>query len=189
MARKRTDFIVIHCAATKPSMDIGRKEIDRWHRANGWRMVGYHFIVRRDGTIEGGREIQDQGAHARGYNHKSIGICMVGGIGEDGQPEDNFTDAQYKALVTLLSTLRKQYPDTKIIGHNEISRKACPSFDVQAKLPSWNLEQPSEEPDLVDDEATNIAKALKERNYLAPGVALKIVSWVIRSGWHITSKT
>ena len=71
------------------------------------------------------------GAHAAGYNHKSIGVCMVGGMADDLSAEDNFTDHQWTALKDLIKQLKVDYPDADIIGHNEISKKECPSFDVQ----------------------------------------------------------
>ena len=90
--RGSTEYIVIHCSATKPSMDIGLREIRDWHvKDNGWRDVGYHFIIRRNGEVELGRNIKDTAAHAAGYNHKSIGIAMVGGMAEDDSTENNFT--------------------------------------------------------------------------------------------------
>lgn len=140
MPRKTTDLIVVHCSATKPTMDVGVKEIDRWHRARGFLEIGYHYIIRRDGSLETGRNIDDAGAHARGYNHRSIGVCMVGGVHETKMqgrwpaPDDNFTEDQWTTLEDLLKNLRNDYPEISIIGHNEISSKACPSFDVQEYL-------------------------------------------------------
>ena len=130
--RNITDYIVIHCAATKASMDIGLTEIRRWHvKDNGWRDVGYHYIIRRNGEVELGRSIRDTGAHAAGYNHKSVSVCMVGGMAEDNSAENNFTPHQWVALIMEVKKLSETYPDAKIIGHNEISKKECPSFDVQ----------------------------------------------------------
>ena len=130
--RKSTESIVIHCSATKPTMDIGLNEIRKWHvKDNGWRDVGYHYIVRRNGEVELGRNIKDTAAHAAGYNHKSIGIAMVGGMAEDDSTENNFTDKQWMALLDLVKTQLTNYPDAKIIGHNEISEKDCPAFNVQ----------------------------------------------------------
>src|SRR5690606_114532 len=74
------NLLVIHCAATTPLMDIGAKEIDVWHKQRGWSKIGYHFVIRRNGVIEKGRDISEVGAHVEGYNKNSIGICMVGGI-------------------------------------------------------------------------------------------------------------
>jgi len=128
--RKIHSFI-IHCAATKPSMDIGVKDIDRWHRARGWLKVGYHFVIKRDGTLEEGRNVNEVGAHAKGHNTYSIGICLAGGIDEEGNSEDNFTDEQKRMLCTLLYSLRIDYPNARTIGHNEISSKECPCFDIQ----------------------------------------------------------
>lgn len=132
--RTSTEYIVVHCSATHPGMDIGRDEIDRWHKDRGWSGIGYHYVIRRDGILESGRRIGAKGAHARGYNHKSVGVCMVGGVDRYNDPQDNFTDRQWNQLRTTLSELRAAFPDAKIIGHNEISAKACPSFDVQVWL-------------------------------------------------------
>ena len=81
--------------------------------------------------IENGRDLRDSGAHAAGYNHKSVGVCLVGGMADDNSAENNFTDQQWTALVTLIKELKIEYPDADIIGHNEISQKECPSFNVQ----------------------------------------------------------
>jgi len=131
--RKSTDYIIIHCAATPPSMDIGFREIDQWHRARGFLMCGYHFIITREGTVQTGRPLMDPGAHARGYNNRSIGICLVGGVSEEDLkvPEDNFTFEQYDSLRVLHKMLSSQFEGASWIGHNEVSSKECPSFDVQ----------------------------------------------------------
>ena len=118
-------------------MDIGLTEIRKWHvQDNGWRDVGYHYIIRRNGEVELGRSIRDTGAHAAGYNHKSVSVCMVGGMAEDNSAENNFTPHQWVALIIEIKKLSEMYPDAKIIGHNEISEKECPSFDVQ----KWKAE-------------------------------------------------
>lgn len=135
--RAKTDYIVVHCAATKPSQDIGLAEIDRWHRAQGWNGAGYHFVIRRDGTTEFGRPENTIGAHVEGYNSTSVGICMVGGIAEaDGKPEDNFTKEQMLTLLVLLKGLQKVYPKAIVQGHRDFPgvKKACPSFDVKKWL-------------------------------------------------------
>ena len=130
--RSSTEYLVIHCSATKPSMDIGLREIKRWHvDDNGWRDVGYHYIIRRNGEVELGRSNRDTGAHAAGYNHKSISLCMVGGMAEDNSAENNFTAQQWTALLDLVKQIKVDYPEANVIGHNEISEKECPSFDVQ----------------------------------------------------------
>ena len=131
-ARKTTTKIIIHCAATKPSMDIGLAEIDRWHRSRGWLKVGYHYIIRRDGTVEKGRSHEVIGAHAKGHNATSVGVCLVGGVDDANKPEDNFTPEQWGALEELVNLLVEEYPMVSVIGHNEVdSNKECPSFDVQ----------------------------------------------------------
>ena len=125
--------IIIHCSATPATMDIGAKEIRVWHvKENGWSDIGYHEIVCRSGLIEAGRPHTKSGAHARGHNKHSVGVCVVGGIDSSGKPVFNFTANQILSLISLVNGLKKKYPNAKVIGHNEISAKACPSFDVQA---------------------------------------------------------
>ena len=86
--RASTDYIVIHCSATKPSMDIGAEIIKDWHvNERGWRDIGYHKVIKRNGDVEDGRDIRDSGAHAAGYNSKSVGLCMGGGMAEDNSAE------------------------------------------------------------------------------------------------------
>lgn len=134
--RKSTEYIIIHCTASKPSMDVDVATIDRWHRERGFLSCGYNFVLKRDGTKEVARSLMEAGAHAKGYNHKSIGIVMAGGVAEVDVtiPENNFTNEQWATLYNLITDLKEQFPDAKVIGHNEISNKACPSFDVQAWL-------------------------------------------------------
>ncbi|MEJ3666500.1 peptidoglycan recognition protein family protein [Stutzerimonas stutzeri] len=137
--RTATKYIVVHCAATKPTMDIGLREIRQWHRQQGWLDVGYHFIIRRDGTVENGRPQDVVGSHVKGHNSESLGICMAGGIDASGKPENNFTPEQFASLSSLLWALRAgreaPYPGAKVVGHRELDPgKACPSFDVQAWL-------------------------------------------------------
>lgn len=121
-------------------MDIGFKEINLWHQKKGYfctlpdgKMIfcGYHYIIRRDGTVETGRPIEKAGAHAAGHNADSIGICLVGGLSEKNRPECNFTAEQWATLNDLVKTLEKKFPNLKIIGHSEVANKACPCFDVQ----------------------------------------------------------
>ena len=128
--RKETTEIIIHCAATKPSMKVDATVIDRWHRERGWLKIGYHYVINRDGSIEIGRNEDTVGAHARGHNATSVGICMVGGLSEEGKPEDNFTDNQWQMLTRLVDGLTSKYPEAEVIGHNNVSSKDCPCFDV-----------------------------------------------------------
>lgn len=138
--RSKTDYIVIHCSATPPDMDIGREEITKWHKARGFREIGYHFVIRRNGGVERGRWVLIPGAHVKGYNSVSVGVCMVGGVDSDMKPEDNFTGDQWGALLDVVSTLKGDFPEAKIVGHTELdSGKACPSFDVQQWVKRVNL--------------------------------------------------
>lgn len=127
-------FLVVHCSATPPKVDVGVKEIDRWHRDRGFLKIGYHFVIRRDGTVEPGRELDERGAHVEDHNHESIGICMVGGVDAKMRPANNFTVQQFAALTVLLRKLKDTaYPDAVVQGHRDFPgvAKACPSFDVK----------------------------------------------------------
>jgi len=130
--RTKTDTIVIHCAATKPSMDIGYDEIRKWHvEDNGWDDVGYHYIIKRDGTLQTGRDESMVGSHARQVNGTSLGICLVGGVDDNNDWENNFNDEQFETLKTIVLKLKDKYQIEKIIGHYEVDDvKKCPSFDV-----------------------------------------------------------
>lgn len=128
--RKETNAIFVHCSATKPSMDIGVREIRQWHKEKGWLDIGYHFVIRRDGTVEEGRAIEAVGSHVQGYNSDSVGVCLVGGIDAKGNFEANFTPEQMNALRSLLVTLQVMYPKASIRAHHDVAPKACPSFNL-----------------------------------------------------------
>lgn len=128
---RRIDKIIIHCSATKPSMDIGVAEITKWHLDRGFQAVGYHYIIRRGGQIENGRPKDRAGAHTQGHNATSLGVCMVGGVDANMQPAENFTKAQWKTLERLIRILKADHPNATVHGHREFAAKACPSFDVQ----------------------------------------------------------
>lgn len=126
--------IIIHCSATKPSMDIGVDTIRDWHvNGNGWDDIGYHYVIRRDGTVETGRDLSVSGAHAAGYNLDSVGICVAGGINQSGKSEFNFTGTQMAQLEHVVNMLCNTYnlPESAVMGHNEVSKKDCPCFDVR----------------------------------------------------------
>lgn len=135
--RSKTEYIVIHCADTYETMDIGADEIRKWHvEERGWSDIGYHKVIRRDGTVESGRDIGVSGAHAAGYNSVSIGICLVGGRGQDDEAEDNFTPQQWESLEELVEQLQASYPDAEVLGHRDLPdvQKQCPAFDVRSWL-------------------------------------------------------
>lgn len=122
-------------------MDIGVKEIRRWHKNKGWADIGYHAVIRRNGTIELGRPWHVKGAHARGHNHNTIGICLIGGIDAYKRPVANFTAAQEQSLALLVAGLKTVYKVNKVIGHNDLTdRKACPSFNVAQWLEGQTIQ-------------------------------------------------
>lgn len=128
--------IVVHCTATREGQAFGASDIDAWHRQRGWTGIGYHFVVKLDGTIEAGRPIAKIGAHVAGFNTNSIGIVYVGGVASDGKtPKDTRTPAQKAALHDLIDVLKLRYPRAEVLGHRDFPgvAKACPSFDARAE--------------------------------------------------------
>jgi len=126
-------YIAIHCSASKPSMTVDIERIRKWHLKRGFSDVGYHFYIRQDGRIELGRPIERTGAHVKGYNSVSIGVCYEGGVDEHMKATDTRTVKQIDTMYTLLKVLGSLYPKAKIQGHKDFPavNKACPSFDVK----------------------------------------------------------
>lgn len=141
MANRKYTRIVVHCSDTPASMDVGVKEIRQWHtlpppRGRGWKDIGYQYVIRRNGTVELGRDtdhdgssLDEIGAHVAGYNASSVGVCLVGGKGGF-----NFTFRQLTVLMQLIEDLKEEVPTIEeVVGHRDLdSGKACPQFDISA---------------------------------------------------------
>ena len=129
-------LIVVHCSAVKPDQLSSAAQIDSWHRERGFHLgIGYHYVIRRDGTIEPGRPEWMIGAHCHvkghHYNSHSIGICYEGGLDARGQPDDTRTAAQKATMRQLLEDLHQRYPRALIVGHRDLSHdRDCPCFDA-----------------------------------------------------------
>ena len=138
--REYTDLIVVHCADTKPSMDhVNEDEIRQWHLDRGWSDAGYNIVIPRKpkdddhGLIEIARPLDARGAHVANYNHRALGICLVGGMSETGGPDDNFLPEQMMALVIAIRFCLAYAPTARVVGHHTLDpRKTCPNFDVRA---------------------------------------------------------
>ncbi|NVD05374.1 lysozyme [Vibrio sp. JPW-9-11-11] len=128
--------ITVHCSVRPPSQAIGVEAIRKWHLAKGWRDVGYHYVITRQGDIEQGRSLHQIGAHVSGHNRGNIGICLVGGCDEHNQPQDNFTLAQRKALFELIARLQALFSiaDEQVQPHHYWANKACPVMVIQPQL-------------------------------------------------------
>ncbi len=126
--RKHTDVLIVHCADTPPGMDLTVDMIDRWHKAKGWDGIGYHYLVKADGNVLEGRQEDEVGAHVKGFNSVSVGICLEGGHGS----RFDFTRVQMDALGYLLSGLLLKYKKAVVRGHNDYDpHKTCPNFDAK----------------------------------------------------------
>lgn len=131
---RQINKIIVHCTATPEGRDVSVDIIRKWHvEDNGWSDIGYHWIVTLSGAIEKGRPESKSGAHAKGHNSNSIGVVYVGGCDKDMNPKDTRTVAQKETLGCLLEDLKERYPQAQIIGHRDVSSKACPSFDAKSE--------------------------------------------------------
>ena len=131
---RRIDKIILHCSATLPGQRVDVETITRWHKQRGFKTIGYHFFIDRSGTIHAGRPLEEQGAHCKGQNAHSIGICYEGGPNKEGKPLDTRTILQRIAMKELVAQLLGQFPDATVHGHREFANKACPCFDVEAEF-------------------------------------------------------
>lgn len=143
-SRRRIDAIVIHCTASKPDKDLNVEDVRKIHKKKGWSDIGYHYLIRLDGRIETGRDVDLIGAHVSGYNAHTIGVCYVGGLDDNGRKVDTRTINQKESLINLLRMLRSAYPKAVIKGHRDYSPdkngngtvepaeyiKACPCFNA-----------------------------------------------------------
>ena len=109
--RTKTDYIVVHCSKTSETEDIGVNELRAQAIEDGWSDVGYHFVIKRDGTVEEGRGIDTVGGHLFGWDSVCLGICLIGDIGPNigGESTTNYTEAQTRSLIELLVKLREKY--------------------------------------------------------------------------------
>lgn len=132
---RKIDKIIIHCSATPENRDIKTETIKSWHvKGRGWSDIGYHFVIELDGAVRDGRPLHRAGAHTKGENAHTIGVCYVGGIDKQNNAKDTRTDAQKESMNKLIASLIEDYPEASVHGHNEFSSKACPSFDVQKEF-------------------------------------------------------
>ena len=131
MAQRKITEIIVHCAATPEGKDFTVDDITRWHKQRGFRTIGYHHVVYRDGSVHPGRPEGEIGAHCTGPTAGAMGVCDGGGGAADGEPAPATRPPdQRKALLMLLRRLRAKYPNAKIHGHRDFAAKACPSFDA-----------------------------------------------------------
>ena len=142
------NLIVVHCSATREDKSFTEHDLDVCHRRRGFNGVGYHFYIRKNGDIKSTRPLERIGAHSRGFNRESIGICYEGGLDGHGSPADTRTPEQRAALKLLVHQLLETYPGSRVCGHRDLSPdrngngeiepeewiKACPCFEVKAEF-------------------------------------------------------
>lgn len=145
---RKIDLIVLHCSATRADRTLTPDDLDTLHRRRGFNGTGYHYYVRKDGTVHLTRPLERIGAHARGFNACSIGICYEGGLDCKGCPADTRTAEQRDVLGLLVRQLQEQFPHCRVCGHRDLSPdvnrngeiepeewiKACPCFDAEKEM-------------------------------------------------------
>ena len=145
-------LIIIHCSATRADLAYGVEACRRDHLQRGYKDIGYHYYITRNGQLHDGRPVAQPGAHCHGHNRHSIGICYEGGLDVHGHPADTRTPAQRTTLLALLRRLRSEHPLALILGHRDLSPdrnrdgritpdewlKQCPCFDAAKEY--WDLE-------------------------------------------------
>ena len=131
---RKIDLIVIHCSATRENRPFPVTSLIACHDSR-FGFTGYHYYIERDGQLYQTRHEQLVGAHAKGYNQHSIGVCYEGGLTPDGEPADTRTPVQKVALKRLLKRLRRKYPQAHILGHRDLPNvsKSCPCFDAETE--------------------------------------------------------
>lgn len=122
--------LIWHCTATPEGRPVTVAEIDAWHKARGWKGIGYHKVVYLDGTVHDGRPESEVGAHVEGHNEGTIGYVYVGGTDAKIVPKDTRTPAQKATMLRLTQEAIAKYNLKKVTGHREYAAKACPCFDA-----------------------------------------------------------
>ena len=133
MSADSIKFLVLHCSASRCDQDYSVEQLRRDHKARGFYDIGYHFYIRKDGTMTQHRKLLEVGAHARPYNRCSIGIGYEGGLYERGKPCNTMTAEQETRLVDLFRNLKILFPKAKIVGHRDLpgnTPKECPCLDA-----------------------------------------------------------
>lgn len=131
--------IIIHCSDSEFDKDFHASDIENWHKARGFKKIGYHFVIDLDGTIERGRRLCEVGAHCEDHNKNSIGVCYIGGK-RNGVHEDTRTQAQKIAMEILVASLCTMFPNiSRVCGHRDYANRACPCFDAVKEYSDFTL--------------------------------------------------
>lgn len=189
--------IIVHCTATRPdwwdkkTINEQVKEVEKWHVVDrGWKAIGYHYLIGRNGEVVQGRPIEMIGSHARGHNKDSIGIALFGGFGSDADDlaTDHFTPLQLAAAYELIRKLQGQYniKSERVIGHNRISSKACPGFRVQKWLAGMSLsEATAKKPERTKATQSKTVKASAATVAASAGTAVTSLSGMNETSQYI----
>lgn len=131
-SKRKINDIILHCSATQEGKSFTVEDIRKWHKAQGWSDIGYHYLIYLDGSIHKGRDESISGAHCENHNSNSIGVCYIGGVDKNGKPKDTRNKEQKQAQHKLIQELLDKYNLTlnNVHCHNQYSNKACPSHSI-----------------------------------------------------------
>ena len=155
---RKINLIVIHCSATREDRTLTPGDLEVMHRRRGFNGTGYHYYIRKDGTTVLTRPIERVGAHVKGWNAHSIGVCYEGGLNRKGQPADTRTPTQKATIRQLVHQLKELFPGSRVCGHRDLSpdlngngeiepeewMKACPCFDAEQEFKEFAAEDTEE---------------------------------------------
>lgn len=133
MEKDAVRYFIIHCSATRVTSTYTAEQLEQDHKARGFKTGGYHFYVRKDGSMWQFRKLLEVGAHCRPWNRCSIGICYEGGLDAEGRPANTLTQAQYERIMELLGELKGLFPGAVVRGHRDMpgaEQKDCPCLDA-----------------------------------------------------------
>ena len=134
-SKRQIKYIVVHCSATKEGYPFFAKDIDKWHKTQGWSEIGYNYVIDLDGNIEVGRDVDKIPSQVKGYNSNAIGLVYIGGLDSNMKPKDTRTIKQKQSMLDLIKNLKKLYPNAIVQGHKDFPgvKKACPCFNAKTE--------------------------------------------------------
>ena len=133
LLKKNIELLVVHCSDTDDKKSLSAVDIHHMHLNFGWNGIGYHKVILRSGEVENGRPEYWVGAHVKGKNEKSLGVCLIG--------RNKFTKKQFVSLEKVLRKWKSLYPNSRVLGHNDTgdTQKTCPNFDILSWSKNKNL--------------------------------------------------
>ena len=165
--------VFIHCSASDHAHHDNIATMQQWHLARGFKNVGYHFFIQKDGTLEYGRDIEKTPAAQKGHNLNTLAICM------HGLKAENFTEAQFETLKKLATQIEHNYKNISFHGHCEVSKKACPVFNYKKVLDLDTYGSLNKNANVLENIKSKEAEDLPELQLGSRGEAVKLLQQLL----------